>query len=57
MYRVTLANRDDAVRLSRGDVALKDGPVVVSGQYLMRHGVTLPWSFPQTIWVVEGERL
>lgn len=57
MYRVTLANRGDAVRLSRGEVALKDGPVVMSGQYLMNHGLTLPWSFPETIWVIEGERL
>ena len=57
MYRVTLANRDDAVGLSRGEMALKAGPVERSGQYLMRHGISLPWSFPQTIWVVEGVRL
>ena len=56
-YRVTLANAGDAPRLSRGPVALKDGPVELSGRYLMHQGLTLPWSFPETMWVVEGERL
>ncbi|WP_227258203.1 alpha-galactosidase [Kangsaoukella pontilimi] len=56
-YRVTLANRDDATGLSRGTPALKDGPLELSGQYLMSHGLSLPWSFPETMWIVEGERL
>lgn len=56
-YRVTLRNRTDAPGLSRGSPALKTGPVELSGRYLMSHGVTLPWSFPATIWVLEGERL
>jgi len=30
---------------------------VLSGQYLMNHGVTLPWSFPERMWVIEGTRL
>lgn len=55
-YRVTLANCDDAPRLSRGQLPLKDGPQTVSGRHLMRAGLTLPWSFPDTMWVVEGER-
>ncbi|WP_068115634.1 alpha-galactosidase [Tropicimonas marinistellae] len=56
-YRLNLVNRDDIVGLSRGTPALKSGPVELSGQYLMRHGVTLPWSFPDRIWVIEGKRL
>ncbi len=56
-YRVELINRDDAGALSRGTQALKQGPVVLSGSYLMSHGLTLPWSFPETMWVVEGRRL
>ena len=54
MYRVELVNRADAPRLSRGDQILKQQPIVVSGGYLMNHGLTLPWSFPETMWVVEG---
>ncbi|MBU2994622.1 alpha-galactosidase [Octadecabacter sp. 1_MG-2023] len=53
-YRIELVNRSDAVALSRGDQALKSGPLVLSGGYLMAHGLTLPWSFPDTMWVVEG---
>ncbi len=56
-YRVSLANREDASRLSRGPTALKDGPLELSGQYLMSQGLTLPWSFPETMWVVEGQKL
>ncbi len=57
MYRIELANRDDAPRLSRGNPRLKSGPATLSGRYLMNHGVTLPWSFPETMWVIEGSRL
>ena len=57
MYQVQLANREDVGRLSRGAPALKFGTVKVSGAYLMTHGLTLPWSFPETMWVVEGKRL
>ncbi len=56
-YRITLVNRDDAVGLSRGTPALKDGPIELSGQFLMQHGLVLPWAFPDTMWVVEGVRL
>ncbi len=56
-YRVDLANRDDAVGLSRGMPALKEGPLTLSGQFLMSHGLVLPWAFPETMWVIEGERL
>ena len=57
MYEVTLANRDTAPTLSRGSPVLKDEPVTLSGAYLMHHGLTLPWSFPETMWVLEGKRL
>ena len=56
-YQIALANRADAPRLSRGTPALKTGPVRASGAYLMSHGIPLPWSFPCTIWVIEGHKL
>jgi alpha-galactosidase len=56
-YRVTLVNRNSVSTLSRGAPALKEGPMTLSGQYLMSQGLTLPWSFPETMWVVEGKRL
>jgi len=54
-YRITLINRTAAPGLSRGAPALKTGPLEVSGAYLMNHGITLPWHFPETMWVVEGQ--
>jgi alpha-galactosidase len=56
-YEINLINRHSAPTLSRGAPALKDGPLVLSGAYLMHHGLTLPWSFPETMWVIEGHRL
>ena len=55
-YRINLINRDSAPRLSRGNPILKSQAVEVTGTYLMRHGVTLPWSFPERMWVLEGEK-
>lgn len=57
IYRVELANRGDASHLSRGNLALKTGPLHLSGQYLMSRGLTLPWSFPESMWVIEGAKL
>ena len=57
MYEVALANRATAPTLSRGTPVLKDAPVTLSGAYLMHHGLTLPWSFPDSMWVLEGKRL
>jgi len=57
MYRVELVNRADVPKLSRGTPLLKSEPVDLSGGYLMNHGLTLPWSFPETMWVIEGARL
>ncbi|SFD72664.1 alpha-galactosidase [Roseivivax sediminis] len=57
-YRVALGNAEDApVGLSRGTPALKTGALELSGQALMAQGLTLPWSLPDRIWVIEGERL
>jgi len=56
-YRITLINRTNAPALSRGMPALKDAPIEVSGAWLMTHGVVLPWHFPDTMWVLEGEKL
>ncbi|WP_424987484.1 alpha-galactosidase [Microbulbifer sp. S227A] len=53
-YRVELLNRADAGPLSRGDQPLKSGPLELNGGYLMNHGLTLPWAFPETMWVIEG---
>ena len=53
-YRIELLNRGDAPALSRGDQAIKSEPMTLSGVYLMSHGLTLPWSFPETMWVVKG---
>jgi alpha-galactosidase len=57
LYRVTLKNPGDAPPQSRGPNALKTGPLVLSGQYLMTQGLLLPVAWPATLWVVEGARL
>ena len=54
-YRIELVNRDELGHLSRGAPALKSGPLMVSGAYLMYHGLTLPWSFPERMWVIKGD--
>ncbi|WP_298917443.1 alpha-galactosidase [uncultured Roseobacter sp.] len=56
-YEVSLRNRASASALSRGRLALKDGQVVLTGAALMNNGLTLPWSFPESMWVLEGRRL
>ncbi len=56
-YRIDLVNRGDVSPLSRGRIALAEGPLVLSGSYLMGSGVLLPWSFPASMWVIEGSRL
>ncbi len=56
-YEITLVNRNSASTLSRGTPALKEQPITVSGAYLMNQGLTLPWSFPESMWVLEGRRL
>ncbi len=56
-YEVQLRNRAEASHLSRGHLALKDGPVKLTGAALMHSGLVLPWSFPETMWVLEGRKL
>ena len=56
-YKITLINRENASTLSRGTPILKEQSIEVSGAYLMNQGLTLPWSFPETMWVIEGALL
>lgn len=56
-YEISLRNRASAMGLSRGKLALKDGAVTLTGAALMSNGLTLPWSFPESMWVLEGRRL
>ena len=55
-YRLHLVNPEDAPPQSRGPVALRDGPLVVSGRHLMAHGIVLLLGWPATMWVIEGAR-
>ena len=55
-YEIELVNRDEAHHLSRREMPMKDGPVCLSGQLLMQHGLILPWSFPDRMWVIEGKK-
>ncbi|WP_372571919.1 alpha-galactosidase [Ruegeria jejuensis] len=58
LYQVELRRTAEAPpTLSRGNPVLKQQPVTLSGQYLMSYGLTLPWSFPQSMWVIEGKKL
>lgn len=56
-YRVSLRNAADKAPHSRGPVALKAGPLELSGAALMALGINLPVAWPATMWVVEAERL
>ncbi|KAF0674570.1 alpha-galactosidase [Profundibacterium mesophilum] len=56
-YRLRLVNPEDLPPQSRGPLALKDGPVTLSGRALMSQGLRLPWAWPGTMWTVEGVRL
>ncbi|MDO7629945.1 MAG: alpha-galactosidase, partial [Loktanella sp.] len=57
MYKIELINRDTAHHLSRGTPALKTRIMELSGAFLMNRGITLPWSFPERMWVIEGTKL
>ena len=56
-YQIDLVNRDELVHLSRGEMAIKVEKLTLSGSYLMNYGVTLPWQFPNAMWVLKGKRL
>lgn len=55
-YTITLKTRADIPALSRGTPLLKEGSATLSGAYLMQHGITLPWTFPDTMHVLEGQK-
>lgn len=56
-YEIEIVNGDELENLSRGECALKERKITLSGSYLMNYGVTLPWQFPNAMWVLEGKRL
>uniref|UniRef100_UPI0025D2074A alpha-galactosidase n=1 Tax=Planktotalea sp. TaxID=2029877 RepID=UPI0025D2074A len=56
-YEIRTLNRITAPALSRGIPILKGQTIKVSGNYLMHQGLTLPWTFPDTMWVIEGRKL
>ncbi|GAA6181386.1 alpha-galactosidase [Shimia sp. NS0008-38b] len=56
-YKIELINRSEAHHLSRREMPLKSGPLTLNGQFLMQHGLILPWSFPDRMWVIEGRRV
>lgn len=57
LYKIELINKEDIVGLSRGSNAMKTGAIELSGAYLLNNGINLPWSFPNSIWVIEGSRI
>jgi len=56
-YAVHLLNRNKAHPLSRGNPLLKSGDLQVSGAWLMAQGLNLPYAVPNSIWVIEGQKL
>ncbi|MEI2685192.1 MAG: alpha-galactosidase [Cypionkella sp.] len=56
-YTITLRNRASAPRQSRGPNALKTQSLTLTGAALMQNGITLPITWPASIWVLEGQRL
>lgn len=56
-YRISLISPEQCSAASRGALALKSGEIILSGAFLMQSGLTLPASFPETITVVQGQRL
>ncbi len=56
-YRMELVNAGDRTERSRRGVALSRGALTLTGQALMERGLTLPWTPPAAIWVIDGERL
>lgn len=56
-YEIRLRQTGEANRLSRRNMKIKSGPMVFSGQYLMEYGMQLPWSFPNSVQIIEGRML
>ncbi len=55
-YQVTLRNKDDISKNSRGMPLIKQGNVIASGQVLMSKGIQLPLRFPAQMAVLEGKK-
>lgn len=57
-YTITLRNRASAPRQSRSAPnALKTQSLTLTGAALMQNGITLPITWPASIWVLEGQRV
>lgn len=56
LYKLSLVNSDEADKASRIDTGLLTGHLTLSGAYLMSHGLTLPSRFPNSMWVIKGEK-
>ena len=56
-YDIDLVNRDELHHLSRGNIRIKTEGLRLSGQYLMRYGINLAWSFPSQVWVIKGKKI
>lgn len=59
-YNIKLLNNPSAQSASlpsRGDCILTTSEIVLSGAALMQMGITLPCNFPETISVIQGQRL
>ncbi|MEM6888776.1 MAG: alpha-galactosidase [Pseudomonadota bacterium] len=56
-YRVSLRNSREISSWSRGEPALKNDALSLTGSALMHGGLALPWSYPETMWVLEGVRI
>jgi len=56
-YVLRLANPEDVNGLSKNDIALKTGEVRLSGRVLMDRGLSTPFAWPATMWVIEGRRV
>ena len=56
IYTLKLVNHNEIHALSRSkDLLFKNNQIIkMSGQYLMNHGINLPWSFPNQTWVIKG---
>jgi len=56
-YVLRLTNPEDVNGLSKNDIALKTGDVRLSGRVLMDRGLSTPFAWPATMWVIEGRRV
>lgn len=57
VYVLRLVNPEDVNGLSKADIALKTGEVRLNGRVLTDLGLSTPFAWPATMWVIEGRRL